>query len=492
MRIGNGGFFLSQTNVMEGMKDVAKKLEYIELLMERYMPQKALVLDSASLTEEYTVSRLSALIKKSLEQNFGKIHLKAEVSNLKLHSSGHLYFALKDAGAVIDAVCWKYIAQKQNIKLEDGMEVRCTGQITTYALRSKYQFMIEHFELSGVGELLKLLEQRKQKLFEEGLFDLSRKKKLPFLPKVIGIITSPTGAVIRDMLHRIGQRFPRQILLWPVLVQGADAGRQIIEAIDGMNALPTDKRPNLLIVARGGGCLEDLMPFNEEGVVRAVARSVIPVISAVGHETDTTLIDYASDLRAPTPTAAAEFAVPEKIKLQAHIGTCFSRLNMAVSGNLERKRLFLQSNKILDIRGIISEKIQRIDYLYEKITSGVVKLLSRKKLRLAEIAIPKPTAQKNADEIFQKMRYVFIFEINKLRNNFDIIAQRLESNSLVNVLRRGFAFVESPNMAPITSALAAEKHELFNLVFSDGRILVRKEPTQTDLFASDFTVAGKL
>ncbi|MDR3151390.1 MAG: exodeoxyribonuclease VII large subunit [Holosporaceae bacterium] len=473
------------------MKTIAKKLEYGELLMERHMRQEVSALNYAGSPEEYTVSRLSALIKKSLEQNFGKIQLKAEVSDLKCHSSGHLYFALKDAGAVIDAVCWKYIVQKQNIKLEDGMEVRCVGQITTYAPRSKYQFMVEHFELSGIGELLKLLEQRKKKLFEEGLFDLAKKKKLPFLPRIIGIITSPTGAVIKDMLHRIGQRFPRQILLWPVLVQGTDAGRQIVEAIDGMNRLSPDKRPDLLIVARGGGALEDLMSFNEEDVVRAVARSVIPVISAVGHETDTTLIDYAADLRAPTPTAAAEFAVPEKIKLQAHIGTCFSRLNMAVFSSLERKRLFLQSNKILDIRGLISEKIQRIDYLHEKITSSMVHLLSRKKLRLAEVTIPKPTAHKNADEIFQKMRYIFLFKISKLKNNLDIIVQRLESNSHVNVLRRGFAFVESEKMAPITSVLEARKHELFNLVFADGRILVRKESRQADLFTSDATVIGE-
>ncbi|MDR2268377.1 MAG: exodeoxyribonuclease VII large subunit [Holosporaceae bacterium] len=455
------------------------------------MLQEVSALNCISLPEEYTVSRLSALIKKSLEQNFGKIQLKAEVSDLKYHSSGHLYFALKDAGAVIDAVCWKYIAQKQNIKLEEGMEVRCVGQVTTYAPRSKYQFMVEHFELSGIGELLKILEQRKKKLFDDGLFDPSRKKKLPFLPKTIGIITSPTGAVIKDMLHRIGQRFPRQILLWPVLVQGLDASRQIVEAIDGMNVLPLDKRPDLLIVARGGGSLEDLMPFNEEDIVRAVARSAIPVISAVGHETDTTLIDYAADLRAPTPTAAAEFAVPEKIKLQAHIGTCFSRLNMAIFSSLERKRLFLQSNKILDIRGFISEKIQRIDYLCEKITSSMVRLLSRKKLWLVEIKISKPIVQKNADEISQKMKYTFLFKISKLKNSLDVVVQRLESNSHVNVLRRGFAFVESPNMEPITSAMEAGKHELFNLVFSDGRILVRREPTQTNLFTSDTIAAGE-
>ncbi|MDR1361678.1 MAG: exodeoxyribonuclease VII large subunit [Holosporaceae bacterium] len=438
--------------------------------------------------EEYTVSRLSALIKRSMEQNFGKIQLKAEVSDLKIHSSGHIYFALKDAGAVIDAVCWKYVAQKHNLKLEEGMELCCIGQVTTYAMRSKYQFIVEQFELSGVGELLKLLEQRKKKLLDEGLFDPARKKKIPFLPKIIGIITSPTGAVIRDMLHRIGQRFPRQILLWPVLVQGPEAGRQIVEAIDGMNALPPDQIPDLLIVARGGGSLEDLMGFNEEDVARAVSRSVIPIISAVGHETDTTIIDYVSDLRAPTPTAAAEFAVPERIKLQAHVSTCFSRLNMAIFGNLEKKRLFLQSNKILDISGIISEKIQLTDHILEKITAIIARKLSANRVRLVGIMVPKPVLHKNIEEIFQKMRYVFLSELARRRNDFDIIAQRLESNGHVNVLRRGFAFVESSKMTPISSVQEARKHELFNLVFSDGRVLVRREPTQENLFADDSMV----
>jgi exodeoxyribonuclease VII large subunit len=191
--------------------------------------------------EEFSVSRLSALIKRSMEQNFSNICLKAEVSALKVHSSGHLYFSLKDSDAVIDAVCWKYVAQKQKIKLEDGMEIKCIGHVTTYPMRSKYQFTVEQVELAGIGELLKLLEDRKKKLAAQGYFDIARKKPIPFLPKLIGIITSPTGAVIKDMLHRIGQRFPRPILLWPVLVQGLDACRQIVEAINGMNNLSADQ-----------------------------------------------------------------------------------------------------------------------------------------------------------------------------------------------------------------------------------------------------------
>jgi exodeoxyribonuclease VII large subunit len=435
--------------------------------------------------EEYTVSRLSALIKRSMEQNFSKIQLKAEVSALKVHTSGHLYFALKDAEAVIDAVCWKYVAQKQNIKLEDGMEVKCIGQVTTYPMRSKYQFVVEQFELSGTGELLKILEERKKKLAAEGLFDPSRKKPIPFLPRTIGIITSPTGAVIRDMLQRIGQRFPRHVLLWPVLVQGLDACRQIVEAIDGMNSLPPDKKPDLLIVARGGGSFEDLMPFNEEDIVRAVARSAIPIISAVGHETDTTLIDYAADLRAPTPTAAAEFAVPEKIKLQADLGRIFSKLQLIMSSNMEKKRLFLQSNKILDIRGIVAEKIQRLDYASDRAMSHINKFIAAKKLALARIILPKPQIKTNSSNLFQKLRFLFFTQFEAAKNNFAILANGMESNSHINILRKGFAFVESPEMTPIASVAEAEKHHFFSLTFSDGKIKVRKEPTQVNLFDAD-------
>ena len=356
--------------------------------------------------EEFTVSRLSALIKRSVEQNFSNIQLKAEVSELKIHSSGHLYFALKDADAVIDAVCWKYVAARQKIKLENGMEIKCIGQVTTYPMRSKYQFVVESFELAGIGELLKQLEERKKKLEKEGLFDQSRKKTIPFLPKLIGVITSPTGAVIRDIMHRLRERFPRNVLLWPVLVQGTEASKQIVEAIRGMNALPLENRPDLLIVARGGGSFEDLMPFNEEEVVRAAAESKIPLISAVGHETDTTLIDYASDLRAPTPTAAAEFAVPERMKLQADVSKMFSRLNVVVSSNLERKRLYLHSNKILNIQSIIGEKTQHVDYLFEKTKMKTADLVAKQKILLAKFALPKPQIKNDAENINKALRLI--------------------------------------------------------------------------------------
>jgi exodeoxyribonuclease VII large subunit len=423
--------------------------------------------------EEYTVSMLSALIKRSVEQNFRGIRLKAEVSALKVHSSGHIYFTLKDSGAIIDAVCWKGVAQRQKIRLEDGMEIRCTGQVTTYPMRSKYQFVVEQFELAGIGELLKILEERKKKLAEEGLFDLARKKSLPMLPKLIGIITSPTGAVIKDMLHRIRERFPRNILLWPVLVQGNEASEQIVAAIAGMNALPIEQRPDVLIVARGGGSFEDLMPFNEENIVRAVANSQIPIISAVGHETDTTLIDYVADLRAPTPTAAAEFVVPERIKLQADVGKVFARLNLVTSSDLEKKRLFLRSHKILNIEGIIGEKIQRTDFIFDRISAGMQQSISRRKIFLAKIAVQKPIIRENVSDTWQKLRFAFFGEFEKIKNNFALVASSLESNSHINILRKGFAFVESMQSVPITSARKAEEYGTFNLVFADGKTAVK-------------------
>ncbi len=243
---------------------------------------------------EYTVSELSAALKRAVEQGFSYVRVRGEVSGFKRHSSGHCYLALKDAEAVLDAVCWRGTSLKLAVKPEDGMEVVCTGRLTTYPGRSKYQLVIETMELAGIGALLKMLEERRKRLAAEGLFAEERKKKLPFLPEVIGVVTSSTGAVIRDILHRLSDRFPRRVLLWPVAVQGEGAAEQVARAIEGFNKLAPDGRvpqPDLVIVARGGGSLEDLMAFNEEIVVRAAAASQIPLISAVGHETDTTLID---------------------------------------------------------------------------------------------------------------------------------------------------------------------------------------------------------
>src|SRR5436853_2197507 len=286
--------------------------------------------DSQTNAAELTVSELSASLKRTVEDNFGYVRVRGEISGYRgPHTSGHVYFALKDESAKIDAVIWKTAFGRMRIKPEEGLEVIVSGRLTTYPNRSSYQIVVETLEPAGLGALMALLEERKRKLAAEGLFDEARKQLLPFLPEVIGVITSPTGAVIRDILHRLADRFPRHVIVWPVKVQGEGSAEEVAAAIEGFNALPDGgriRRPDLLIVARGGGSLEDLWSFNEEIVVRAAAESMIPLISAVGHETDVTLIDFASDRRAPTPTAAAEMAVPVRSELIGQVETCTGRL----------------------------------------------------------------------------------------------------------------------------------------------------------------------
>ena len=267
---------------------------------------------------EWTVSELSAAVKRSIEDAYGFVRVRGEISGFRgAHASGHCYFSLKDESAKIEAVIWKGAFARMRIKPEEGLEVIVSGRLTTYPGQSKYQIVVETLEPAGLGALMALLEERKKKLAAEGLFDAARKQLLPFLPAVIGVVTSPTGAVIRDILHRLADRFPRHVLVWPVRVQGEGSAEQVAGAIRGFNALPAGgaiARPDLIIVARGGGSLEDLWSFNEEIVVRAAAESMIPLIAAVGHETDVTLIDFAADKRAPTPSAAAEMAVPVRAR----------------------------------------------------------------------------------------------------------------------------------------------------------------------------------
>src|SRR5947199_2319009 len=270
---------------------------------------------------EFTVSELSSALRRTVEDAYGHVRVRGEITGFRgPHSSGHCYFALKDESAKIEAVIWKTAHARMRFKPQEGLEVIATGRLTTYPGSSKYQIVIEALEPAGVGALMALMEERKRKLAAEGLFDEARKQLLPWLPAVIGVVTSPTGAVIRDILHRLQDRFPRRVLVWPVRVQGEGSAEQIAAAIRGFNALPEGgriRRPELIIVARGGGSLEDLWSFNEEIVVRAAADSMIPLISAIGHETDFTLIDFAADRRAPTPTAAAEMAVPVRSELKA-------------------------------------------------------------------------------------------------------------------------------------------------------------------------------
>jgi exodeoxyribonuclease VII large subunit len=296
---------------------------------------------------EWTVSELSSALKRSIEDNFGYVRVRGEISGFKgAHSSGHCYFALKDENARIEAVVWKGNFARMRIKPEEGMEVVATGRLTTYPGRSTYQIVIESLAPAGLGALMALLEERKKRLSAEGLFDPARKQLLPYLPTVIGVITSPTGAVIRDILHRLADRFPRRVLVWPVRVQGDGSAEEVAAAIRGFNALPADgslPQPDLLIVARGGGSIEDLWAFNEEIVVRAAADSMIPLISAVGHETDNTLIDYAADQRAPTPTAAAEMAVPVRAELLSRVADTARRVLTCWHRGQEARRTELRS-----------------------------------------------------------------------------------------------------------------------------------------------------
>ncbi|MFL5065505.1 MAG: exodeoxyribonuclease VII large subunit [Xanthobacteraceae bacterium] len=315
---------------------------------------------------ELTVSELSASLKRTLEDAFGYVRVRGELGNVKYHSSGHIYLDLKDDKACLAGVIWRLTAQRIKVKLEAGLEVVVTGRITTYPGQSKYQIVIETLEPAGLGALMALLEERKRKLAAEGLFEAARKQLLPFLPEVVGVITSPTGAVIRDILHRLADRFPRRVVVWPVKVQGDGAAEQVAAAIHGFNALATAgaiARADVLIVARGGGSLEDLWAFNEEIVARAAAASLIPLISAVGHETDVTLIDFAADKRAPTPTAAAEMAVPVRAVLFALVdGLARRRIACWLRGmEARRKELRAAARALPTAETLLATPRQRLD-----------------------------------------------------------------------------------------------------------------------------------
>ncbi|MBI1260689.1 MAG: exodeoxyribonuclease VII large subunit [Rhizobiales bacterium] len=326
---------------------------------------------------EFSVSELSFALKRTVEDTFGHVRVRGEITGYRgPHSSGHAYFALKDEGARLEAVIWKGVFGRLRFKPEEGLEVIATGKLTTYPGSSKYQVVIEQLEPAGVGALMALLEERKKKLQAEGLFEAGRKQPLPFLPAVIGVVTSPTGAVIRDILHRLQDRFPRHVLVWPVRVQGETSAAEVAAAINGFNALPVGgkvPRPELLIVARGGGSIEDLWSFNEEIVVRAAAESAIPLISAVGHETDTTLIDYASDRRAPTPTAAAEIAVPVRSELLLTVGDAGQRLMRSLTRRLENARTDLRglTRGLPRLQDIIALPRQRLDQAADLLPRGL-------------------------------------------------------------------------------------------------------------------------
>src|SRR5665213_1263602 len=404
---------------------------------------------------EYTVSEISQAVKRSLEQDFGHVRVRGEISGCKRHTSGHCYLTLKDADAALDGVIWRGTFQRVAVQPEDGMEVICTGRITTYPGRSKYQLVIESVELAGVGALLKLLEERKKKLAAEGLFDPAKKRPLPYLPEIIGVVTSPTGAVIRDILHRLAERFPRRVLVWPVAVQGESAAREVAAAIDGFNRLTPGgalPRPDLPIVARGGGSLEDLMAFNEEIVVRAAAASAIPLISAVGHETDTTLIDHASDRRAPTPTAAAEMAVPVRLDLIAELDGKTARLAQGLARLFSESRLHLAglARGLPDPRDLIGGAAQRLDDRAERLRLAIRGRLdaartglAAARLRPAALAADIARARARLDDVAPRLATAAGRAVAEQRRVVEGLGGRLASLSDTHErrLREGYVVV---------------------------------------------------
>lgn len=346
---------------------------------------------STSNAHEFTVSELAGALKRTVEETYGHVRVRGELGRVTIARSGHVYMDLKDDRAVISSIVWKGVASKFRFAPEEGLEVIAEGRLSTYPGRSQYQLIIEKLEPAGAGALMALLEERRKKFQAEGLFDDAHKQPIPFLPQTIGVITSPTGAVIRDILHRLADRFPRHVLLWPVLVQGDKAAEQVSTAIAGFNALPKDgpvPRPDLLIVARGGGSIEDLWGFNEENVVRAAAGSKIPLISAIGHETDWTLLDYVADRRAPTPTGAAEMAVPVRTELLNSLQNQQMRLSSAVTSLQLRKQTELRAAarglpRPEDLLGVLS---QRFDYVAARLMRGLESGLDARAQRLSGIA----------------------------------------------------------------------------------------------------------
>lgn len=422
----------------------------------------------------YSVTEISQNLKQMVEKTYGRVRVRGEISGLKRHTSGHTYFALKDADAVMDAVSWRGSLSSSSVSLEEGLEIIATGRLTTYPGRSKYQMVVEQFEPTGQGALLKLLEERKARLAAEGLFDAARKKPLPPYPQKIGVVTSPTGAVLQDILHRLGDRYPCHVVVWPVLVQGQGAAEQVAAAIEGFNRLPD--APDLLIVARGGGSLEDLWAFNEEGVVRAAAASRIPLISAVGHETDTTLIDYAADRRAPTPTAAAEMAVPVLMDLWAFLQDRQQRLTSVITQNLAMRQsaLMAASRGLPDLTRLIEDKMQRLDEWAERLVPLLRNHIQGVGHQLGNLS--------------QQFNHAAGRYVEKVCQPFDLLASRLDHASYQRVLDRGFCWTTTPEGTFITRAAQVKKGAALTLHYGDGAVpvieasspLVRAKKTDVD------------
>jgi exodeoxyribonuclease VII large subunit len=443
---------------------------------------------------ELTVTEISHALKRSIEDRFGHVRVRGEISGYRgAHSSGHCYFSLKDEGAKIDAVIWRGGFTRLRSKLQEGLEVIASGKLTSYPGKSSYQIIIENVEPAGVGALMALLEERKRKLAAEGLFDAERKKPLPFLPQIIGVVTSPTGAVIRDILHRLNDRFPRHVIVWPVRVQGETAAAEVVAAIRGFNAMV--HIPDLLIVARGGGSLEDLWPFNDEAVVRAVADSGIPVISAIGHETDTTLIDHVADWRAPTPTAAAERAVPVRADLLAETASLLARQRRAIARVTQERKLRLQSagRALPKPDDMLAIARQRLDAASGRLPGALQANVQRHRLVLTRTTgrLAPSTLRNRVAELSRRNREFAARTgralkqlILRRRDRFQAEAKLFQSLGYRSVLARGFAIVRDKDAKMLREAAFVKPGMSLSIEFADGKVeaTTKKQNGQTSLF----------
>ncbi|MEO1015320.1 MAG: exodeoxyribonuclease VII large subunit [Pseudomonadota bacterium] len=432
--------------------------------------------------KEYTVSELSGAVKRALEDGFGYVRVRGELGRVVKAGSGHVYLDLKDERAVLSGVMWKGVAARQPVAPEQGMEVIASGKVSTFPGQSKYQIIIDSLEPAGAGALMALLEERKKKLAAEGLFDPARKRELPFLPETIGVVTSPSGAVIRDILHRLRDRFPSHVVVWPTLVQGRGAEAQIADAIDGFNALPVGgrvARPEVLIVARGGGSLEDLWCFNEEVVVRAAARSQIPLISAVGHETDTTLIDFAADQRAPTPTAAAEMATPVRAELLAETMNKARRLETALArlADAARGALRAAARGLGRPEDLLGQPAQRVDRAGDRLVAALAARRAAADARFAQAGARlgpqalRPMAGRLRDRfetVATRLDRTRERDLPQRAERLANAAKLLETLSHKSALRRGFALVLDENGRLVSRAVEASPGDRVRIAFDDG------------------------
>jgi exodeoxyribonuclease VII large subunit len=430
-----------------------------------------------------SISEISALLKRTVEDRFGFVRVRGELSGVKRAASGHLYLCLKDENARLDGVMWRGGVQRLNFRPEDGVEVIATGKLTTYPGRSNYQIVIERMEIAGEGALLALLAKLKVRLESEGLFEPARKKPLPFLPRTIGVVTSPTGAVIRDILHRLSDRFPSRVIVWPVLVQGQGAAAQVANAVRGFSAMQPGgsiPRPDLVIVARGGGSIEDLWSFNEEDVVRAVAECTIPIISAVGHETDTTLCDFAADLRAPTPTAAAELAVPVQAELAAFVADLNARQRRALARQLaqSKERLEARSQRLPQPQTLLQGQAQRVDDLAERLRRALLhrteiagSILARHGGALRPALLNARVSRERERLDARRLRpEVLLQRIENARGKVEALDRLRRSLNPEAPLERGYVLVTDRDGNLVKDRATAEQRATLTLKFADGTL----------------------